>query len=190
MSFPIKDLAKIKNVGNKNYVIKRWEYNDTFNDAYKDMHRIYELMKYNINNNKVFENISFIIGLSTTGRKNKQQAIIREKILTGGRPKYKIVGVKKLPHLHIACFGENCPTFVKTITDKLNKKAFKTYDEFLNRKTKSKRLFTYDKLVGENNGMYYIPYIYNQADTVMTYGELEFDKMKDDFFIVENNTDF
>lgn len=189
MRFKIDDLRKVKINSTKNYMIKRWEYYNDSKDAYKDMHRIYELMKYTIKRNEIFKDISFMVVISTTG-KDKQKVTHREKISTKGRPKFKVTGIKKPAHIHIACFGQKCPTFVKVITDKLNKKAYKTAKEFYNRKTNSKRLYTYDKLKGDNYGLDYINYIYNQADKLMTYGQLEFDKMKDTFFIAVDNENF
>lgn len=183
MRFKIQDLREVKISEDKNYLIKRWEYYDTITDAIRDMYRIYALMKYNIENNEEFRDISFLIVVSSTKGKGKI-CPRREKIQTKGRPKLQVNGVKTQPHIHIACFGRNCPTFVKKITDKLNKKAFSSYEDFSKRKFKGRRLFTYDKLKGPNKGADYIPYLYNQADKILTYGKINFNKMYDPMFIV------
>ena len=188
MRYTYNDLRKVRKNYEKNYLIKRWENYPNIKEAYKDMHRIYELMKYTILKNEVFKNISFIIAISNTG-KNKHSDPCRVKINTKGRPKLQVTGGKKVAiHIHIACFGKGCPTFVKVITDKLNKKAYKSSDEFRNRKTKSRRLYTYDKLSGYNNGLDYVPYIYNQAEKLLTYGDLEFNNLKDSFFLCIDET--
>lgn len=190
MKFKIEDLRVVELSNDKNYLIKRWEYYDNFELALKDMYRIYGLMKYVKNTNEDYKDISFIIVLSTTG-KGKHNCPTRIKVYTKGRPKFKVVGgIKKSPHLHIACFGIKCPSYVEEVTKKLNKTAYKTSVEFYNRKTKSKRLFTYDKLKGDNYGTDYIQYIYNQADKLLTYGTLDFNKMTNDFFIAKYNKNF
>ena len=168
MIYDFNSINKVSRNYDKNYLIKRWEYYSCEEEGYKDMQRIYELMKYTIKRNDIFKNISFILAISTTG-KSQYSAPNRNKISTKGRPKYCITGGKnKPPHIHIACFGPRCPTFVKLITNKLNKRAYKSLDEFYKRNTKSRRLYTYDKLNGENNGLDYIPYIYNLASSNTT----------------------
>lgn len=187
MRFCYNDLRKVRKNYDKNYLIKRWENYSNVYEGYKDMHRIYELMKYTILTNESFKDISFIIAISSTG-KSKNSDPYRAKIGTKGRPRLCVLGGRKVAvHIHIACFGKNCPTFVRTITNKLNKRAYKSLEEFNNRKTRSRRLYTYDKLAGYNNGMDYVPYIYNQAEKLMTYGDLEFNNLKDTFFICEEN---
>ena len=190
MRFKIDDLIVVELNSDKNYLIKRWEYYDSFENALKDMYRIYGLMKYIKNKNDAYKDISFIIVLSTSG-KRKNKVPTRIKIHTKGRPQFKVMGgIKKSPHLHIACFGIKCPSYVEEVTRKLNKSAYKTQKDFYDRKTKSNRLFTYDKLKGENYGTDYITYIYNQADKILTYGTLDFYKMTNAFFIAKYNKNF
>lgn len=190
MRFKINDLKIVELSSDKNYLIKRWEYYDNYEVALKDIYRIYGLMKYIKNSKDIYRDISFILVLSTRG-KYKNNVPSRIKISTKGRPKFKIVGgIEKNPHLHIACFGRRCPSYVEEVTRKLNKRAYKTSKDFYNRKTKSIRLFTYDKLKGDNYGADYIPYIYNQADKILTYGTLNFYNMTNYLFIAKCAKDF
>lgn len=69
MRYTYNDLRKVRKNYEKNYLIKRWENYPNIKEAYKDMHRIYELMKYTILKNDVFKNISFIIAISNTEKK-------------------------------------------------------------------------------------------------------------------------
>lgn len=185
MKFGINDLRRVKKIGYKNYYIKRHAYYECFEEAENDLKRIYELMKYTTSSKKnlnKYKDVSFILVLSTTEGKSA----IRIKIPTKGRPRYKVIGKKVKPHIHIACFGEKAPSFAEEIVTKLNKNQYKNLEDYYKRPYKSKRLYTIDKLEYGDKGAQYIPYLYNQADKILTYGDMEFEKMYDDFFIVED----
>ena len=170
----------------KNYYIKRHKYYNSIDEALKDGHRIYKRLKYTAEANEMYKDVSSMICI----RQTKGKTAIKTKQKTKGRPKYLISGEKVKPHIHIAIYGTNAPKFTREITDKLNKNLYKNYEEYKNRGFKSNRLFTFDKFKDNYHGAYYIPYMFRQAENCYSFGNMEFNKMKDDFFIVFTESDF
>lgn len=183
MKFTYNDLRKVSVKVTKNYYLKRHSYYTSIEEAIKDMRKIYARIKYNIETHEEFKNISFIIGASETDGKTA----IKIKQKTKGRPKYIVKGKKVKPHIHIAFYDKMAPTFANYITSKLNKNIYKNFESYNNRDYKHKKLYTIEKLHGYGNGLEYIHYIWNQSEKVMTYGNLDFEKLKIDslFLIVE-----
>lgn len=186
MHYNYNDLKKISINSDKNYYIKRHAYYNSLKDALIDGQKIYQRMRYLVQTHEEYIDISFIVAISQTNGKTA----IKTKEKTKGRPKYKIIGKRVKPHIHIACYGKNAPTFVKEITNRLNKNIYKSYKDYCKRDYKSNRLFSYDKFKDEYNGVYYVPYIFKQADRFYSYGKIDFNNMKDDFFIAFNKNDF
>lgn len=154
-----------------NYEIERNLYFKTIEEAKAVAKELYDKIFYMLNKGKdkyKYKNVSCFIGVSNMDGKTAIK--IKEK--TKGRPKHIIVGNNKKPHIHIIVLGENASKFCSDIIKKLNnhnnteifielKKRFK-YEEG----TKNKHLLLYKKCPlkkENNNGIYYLPYIYGQS---------------------------
>ena len=190
MRFSYK-IIKTKYMNTKNYRIDRMLYFNTLEEAEKEAIRIYRNMYNKIFKNKKtkgkYNSIIFIIGVSQTDG----QTAVKTKEKTKGRPKYKIKGKRKKPHLHIAVFGENVSVFCNEIIEFLNKNNDKEIFTKLRKRFKNRgKLFLYEKekLKGENNGFDYIPYIFNQSDKILSNtdnGDVEFKAMYDKMFLIQ-----
>ena len=99
MHYNYNDLKKISINSDKNYYIKRHAYYNSLKDALIDGQKIYQRMRYLVQTHEEYIDISFIVAISQTNGKTA----IKTKEKTKGRPKYKIIGKRVKPHIHIAC---------------------------------------------------------------------------------------
>lgn len=176
----------------KNYEIERNLYFDTLEDALETAKKLYDRINYMLNYSKKkdrYKNVSCFIGVSIKDGKTARK--IKEK--TKGRPKHNIIGIDKKPHLHILVLGNNASKFCSDIIKKLNYyNDRKILNELKNRfkykeNTEIKKLLLYKKkpLKKENNnGVYYLSYIYRQS--VKIYSTGYFKNNYGNFFISKN----
>ena len=172
MRFGIDDFKIVKISSDSNYMINRQKQYESYEEAKRDMNRIYAIFKRHKKSNAKYKNVEFIIGLSETKtlnclegkRTDKKPKVdaVRVKIKTKGRPKYVIEGEKTKAHLHIAVYGMGeekvkgkgkasfnyVASFVNEVTAKLNKNTYKDIQEYNNRGFESNRLFKSFKLKG------------------------------------------
>ncbi len=174
MKFNIKNLTLINThySETENYRIDRKLYYNTLEEALKDAIRIYNdminLLKKNKKSKDKYQDIVFIIGISKTDGKTA----IKVKEKTKGRPKYTVYGTEKRPHIHIAVFGYKASSFcneiLKILNKHNNKELFKELRKRYNNSNNNLFLFEKEKLKGQDNGIDYIPYIYNQSQKILT----------------------
>lgn len=174
MEFNFENLTKINThyLKTENYRIERKLYYNTLEEALKDEIRIYNdmtnLLKKNKKSKDKYKDIVFIIGVSKTDGKTA----IKVKEKAKGRPRYTIYGKVKKPHIHIAVFrykaSSFCNQILKILNNHNNKELFKDLRQRFNNSNSNLFLFEKEKLEGSNNGIDYIPYIYNQSEKILT----------------------
>lgn len=163
----------------QNYAICRQAYYKDMEECIKDVKRIYRRMKRLVNKKEKYKDISFVIGASQTKGDTAQKV----KVNTNGRPKYIVRGERVKPHIHIACYGFFTPSFCVEVTKELNKKLYKTKEDYINRGYKHNLLYTQQKLSQDVNDLYYIPYVWKQSEKFLSHGNLNINELKKAEFI-------
>lgn len=179
------NMVRVSGLRTNNYAICRQTYYKDMQECIKDTKRIYSMMTRLIKKNNKYEYISFVVGASQTRGDTARK--VKEK--TKGRPKYVVYGENVKPHLHIAVYGLFAPSFCSEIRKELNKNIYKTKKDYINRGYKHKMLYTLKKLNQDTNGLYYIPYIWQQSEAFLSHGKLNFEELKKADFIAFEETE-